>query len=55
MNRLRLLKTKPTRVVAVAEDSVLDAIKSLRASGAAIVMVGDRLAGIFSERDYTPR
>ncbi|QJR11316.1 Inosine-5'-monophosphate dehydrogenase [Usitatibacter rugosus] len=51
-----LLKAKPTRVVAVKpEDSVLDAIKVLAREniGAAIVMVGDRLAGIFSERDYT--
>ena len=51
-----LLKAKPTRVVAVKpEDSVLDAIKILAREnvGAAIVMVGDRLAGIFSERDYT--
>ena len=51
-----LLKAKPTRVVAVKpEDSVLEAIKVLAREnvGAAIVMVGDRLAGIFSERDYT--
>ena len=51
-----LLKTKPSRVVAVKpEDSVLDAIKVLAREnvGAAIVMVGARLAGIFSERDYT--
>jgi len=51
-----LLKAKPSRVVSVKpEDSVLDAIKVLAREniGAAIVMVGDRLAGIFSERDYT--
>ena len=51
-----LLKAKPARVVAVRpEQSVLDAIKVLASEdiGAAIVMTGDRLAGIFSERDYT--
>ena len=37
------------------EDTVLDAIKVLAREdiGAAVVMSGDRLAGIFSERDYT--
>ncbi len=51
-----LLRLKPSRVVAVKpEDTVLDAIKILAREnvGAAIVMTGDRLAGIFSERDYT--
>jgi CBS domain-containing protein len=51
-----LLKMKPARVVSVRpEQSVLEAIKVLAAEdiGAAIVMTGDRLAGIFSERDYT--
>ena len=51
-----LLRLKPARVVAVRpEQSVLDAIKLLATEdvGAAIVMMGDRLAGIFSERDYT--
>ena len=52
-----LLRTKPTRpVIQVSpEQSVLDAIKVLASEniGAAIVMAGDRLAGIFSERDYT--
>ena len=51
-----LLKAKPARVVSIRpEQSVLDAIKVLAAEdiGAAIVMTGDRLAGIFSERDYT--
>ncbi len=52
-----LLRVKPTgRVVSVSpEQSVLDAIKVLAAEdiGAAIVMSGGRLAGIFSERDYT--
>jgi CBS domain-containing protein len=51
-----LLKAKPARLVAVKpEDTVLDAIKVLAAQdvGAAVVMVGDRMAGIFSERDYT--
>ena len=52
-----LLRAKPTRpVIKVSpEQSVLDAIKVLASEniGAAIVMSGDRLAGIFSERDYT--
>jgi len=52
-----LLKSKPTRrVISVRpEQSVLDAIKVLAAEniGAAVVMTGDRIAGIFSERDYT--
>ena len=51
-----LLKAKPARVVRVSpEQSVLDAIKVLAAEdvGAAIVMSGDRIAGILSERDYT--
>ena len=51
-----LLKIRPARVVSVAPtQSVLDAIKVLAAEdiGAAIVMDGGRLAGIFSERDYT--
>jgi CBS domain-containing protein len=52
-----LLRTKPAaRVVSVQpEQSVLEAIKVLASEniGAAIVMSGDRLAGIFSERDYT--
>ncbi|MBC8021929.1 MAG: CBS domain-containing protein [Burkholderiales bacterium] len=51
-----LLKSKPTRVVSVRpEQSVLEAIKILASEdiGAAIVMTGERIAGIFSERDYT--
>ena len=51
-----LLKAKPARLVTVTPDlSVLDAIKVLASEdvGAAIVMSGDRLAGILSERDYT--
>ena len=51
-----LLRVKPSRVVSVRPDqSVLEAIKVLASEdiGAAIVMTGDRLAGIFSERDYT--
>jgi CBS domain-containing protein len=51
-----LLRAKPTRVISVRpEQSVLDAIKVLASEdiGAAVVMTGDRLAGIFSERDYT--
>ena len=51
-----LLRLKPARLVQVSPDqSVLDAIKVLASEdvGAAIVMEGDRLAGILSERDYT--
>ena len=51
-----LLRAKPARVVKVRpEQSVLEAIKILASEdvGAAIVMTGDRLAGILSERDYT--
>jgi CBS domain-containing protein len=52
-----LLRSKRARpVVRVRPDqSVLEAIKVLAAEdiGAAVVMNGDRLAGIFSERDYT--
>ena len=52
-----LLRAKPPRaIIKVAPElSVLDAIKVLAAEniGAAVVMSGDRLAGIFSERDYT--
>jgi CBS domain-containing protein len=53
----KLLRTKVApRVITVRpEQSVLEAIKVLAQEnvGAAIVMAGDRLAGIFSERDYT--
>ena len=51
-----LLKVKPSRVVSVRpEQSVLEAIKVLATEdiGAAIVMSGERVAGILSERDYT--
>jgi CBS domain-containing protein len=51
-----LLRGKPPRVVKVEPGmSVLDAIKVLASEdvGAAIVMTGERLAGILSERDYT--
>jgi IMP dehydrogenase len=52
-----LLRTKPARTIVkvTPELSVLEAIKVLAAEniGAAVVMSGDRLAGIFSERDYT--
>ena len=52
-----LLRTRPPRAVVTVrpELSVLEAIKILAAEniGAAVVMSGDRLAGIFSERDYT--
>ena len=52
-----LLRTKPARnIVKVRPElSVLEAIKVLASEdiGAAVVMNGDRLVGIFSERDYT--
>jgi CBS domain-containing protein len=51
-----LIAAKPARVVRVTPDqSVLEAIKILASEdvGAAIVMTGERLAGILSERDYT--
>ncbi len=52
-----LLRAKPARnVVSVTPElSVLEAIKVLAAQdiGAAVVMSGGRMAGIFSERDYT--
>lgn len=52
-----LLRTKPIRAIVKVrpEQSVLDAIKVLAAEdiGAAVVMHGDKLLGIFSERDYT--
>jgi CBS domain-containing protein len=51
-----LLKGKPLRIVSVSPgDSVLDAIKVLAKEniGAALVMSGEKLVGIFSERDYT--
>ena len=51
-----LLRMKPTRCVTVTpEQSVLDAVKTLAEHdvGAVIVMNGNKLAGIMSERDYT--
>jgi len=51
-----LLRVKPSRVVSVRpEQTVLEAIKVLAQEniGAAIVMNGERIAGILSERDYT--
>jgi|RhiMethySRZTD1v2_1073278.scaffolds.fasta_scaffold59320_3 CBS domain-containing protein len=52
-----LLRSKPARaIIKVAPElSVLEAIKVLASEniGAAVVLSGDRLAGIFSERDYT--
>ena len=50
-----LLKAKRARMVSVKpEDTVLEAIKVMAREdiGAAIVMEGERLAGILSERDY---
>jgi CBS domain-containing protein len=51
-----LLRVRPARVVKVTpEISVLDAITLLANEdvGAVMVMAGERLAGILSERDYT--
>ena len=52
-----LMRAKPTRAIVKVspEQSVLDAISLLASEnvGAAIVMSGERLAGIVSERDYT--
>jgi len=51
-----LLKAKQPRVVSVRpEQSVLEAIKVLASEdiGAAVVMSGEKLVGILSERDYT--
>jgi CBS domain-containing protein len=56
-NVTELLKSKPHRpmVSVKPEDTVLDAIKVLAREdiGAAVVLSGDRIVGIFSERDYT--
>ena len=56
-NVTELLKSKPARpmVSVKPEDTVLDAIKVLAREdiGAAVVLSGDKLVGIFSERDYT--
>ena len=51
-----LLRAKASRVVSIRpEQSVLEAIKVLAQEdiGAAIVMNGPKIVGIFSERDYT--
>ena len=52
-----LLRAKPARdlIKVTPEQSVLDAVKLLAAQnvGAVLVMSGERLAGILSERDYT--
>ena len=52
-----LLRTKPARAVVRVrpEQTVLEAIKVLATEdiGAAVVMNGEKLVGIFSERDYT--
>lgn len=51
----QLLKVKGTRVYSIAPDaSVLDCLKLFADEhiGAALVMEGDRLVGIFTERDY---
>jgi CBS domain-containing protein len=50
-----LLKNKQSRMVSVKpEDTVLEAIKVMAREdiGAAVVLSGDRLVGIVSERDY---
>ncbi|MGE0357732.1 MAG: CBS domain-containing protein [Burkholderiales bacterium] len=56
-NVTELLKSKPPRpmVTVKPEDTVLDAIKVLAREdvGAAVVVTGEQLVGIFSERDYT--
>ncbi|MBX3715663.1 MAG: CBS domain-containing protein [Burkholderiales bacterium] len=56
-NVTELLKSKPERAMVTVkpDDTVLDAIKILAREdiGAAVVVSGDRLVGIFSERDYT--
>ena len=56
-NVSELLKSRPTRPVVTVQpqDSVLEAIKVLAREdvGAAVVLVDDKLVGIFSERDYT--
>ena len=51
-----LLKSRARELITISpEQSVLDAIKVLAQHdiGAAVVMSGDQMAGIFSERDYT--
>ena len=51
----QLLKGKPTSIIGIAPTaSVLDALKLLAEKnvGAILVMEGERLAGIISERDY---
>jgi CBS domain-containing protein len=51
-----LLKSRARELITIRpEQSVLDAIKVLAQHdiGAAVVMSGDQMAGIFSERDYT--
>lgn len=51
----QLLKVKGTRVHSIAPDaSVLDCLKLFadKHIGAALVIEGDRLLGIFTERDY---
>ena len=56
-NVTELLKTKPSRAMVTVkpEDTVLEAIKVLASEniGAAVVVAGGQLVGIFSERDYT--
>ncbi|MCM2328530.1 MAG: CBS domain-containing protein [Lysobacter sp.] len=56
-NVTELLKSKPARemITVKPDDTVLDAIKVLAKEdiGAAAVVAGGKLVGIFSERDYT--
>jgi len=50
-----ILQAKPNKVLSIAPDAtVLDALKLMadKEVGALVVLEGERLAGIFSERDY---
>ena len=50
-----ILQAKPQKVLSISPDaSVLDALKLMaeKEVGALVVLEGQRLAGIFSERDY---
>jgi CBS domain-containing protein len=50
-----ILEAKPNKLLSIAPDAtVLDALKLMadKEVGALVVLEGERLAGIFSERDY---